>query len=73
VRWLKVRRNGKTLLIIALILLASSPLWVPATVYAMTDNMDKFQYYLEALKALLDGLVQYFNAVIQLFKTAVGV
>jgi hypothetical protein len=67
-----LRVNRKALLIVALILLASSPVWVPATVYAVKDESDKFQYYLEALKALLDGLVQYFNAVIQLFKTAIG-
>ena len=68
-----LRLNRKALLIVALVLLMSSPVWVPATVYAVKDETEKFQYYMEALKALLDGLVQYFNAVIQLFKTAVGV
>jgi hypothetical protein len=33
--------------------------------------MDKFQYYVEALKALGNGLVEYFKAVIELFKEAV--
>jgi hypothetical protein len=66
-----LRLNRKALLIVALILLASSPVWVPATVYAVKDESDKFQYYLEALKALLNGLVEYFKAVIELFKEAV--
>lgn len=66
-----MRLNRKALLIVALILLASSPVWVPATVYAVKDESDKFQYYLEALKALLNGLVEYFKAVIELFKEAV--
>ena len=66
-----MRLNRKALLIVALILLASSPVWVPMAVYAATDNMDKFQYYVEALKALLNGLVEYFKAVIELFKEAV--
>jgi cell division protein FtsL len=67
-----LRLNRKVVLLVALILLASSPVWVPATVYAVKDETEKFQYYMEALKALLDGLVQYFNAVIQLFKTVIG-
>jgi len=66
-----LRLSRKALLIAALILLASSPVWVPMAVYAATDNMDKFQYYVEALKALGNGLVEYFKAVIELFKEAV--
>jgi len=66
-----LRLNRKVAFIIALALLASSPLWIPATVFAVTDNMDKFQYYVEALKALGNGLVEYFKAVIELFKEAV--
>jgi hypothetical protein len=69
VRVLKL--NRKVVLLIALILLASSPVWVPMAVYAVRDEYDKFQYYLEALKAMLNGLVEYFKAVIELFKEAV--
>jgi regulator of protease activity HflC (stomatin/prohibitin superfamily) len=66
-----LRLNRKILLIVALILLASSPVWVPAAVFAVKGEYDKFQYYLEALKAMLNGLVEYFKAVIELFKEAV--
>ena len=66
-----MRVNRKVVLLIALVLLASSPVWVPMAVFAVTDSMDKFQYYVEALKALGNGLVEYFKAVIELFKEAV--
>jgi hypothetical protein len=66
-----LRVNRKVVLLIALVLLASSPVWVPMAVFAVKDSMDKFQYYVEALKALGNGLVEYFKAVIELFKEAV--
>ena len=66
-----MRVSRKSLLIVALILLASSPVWAPMAVFTVTDSMDKFQYYVEALKALGNGLVEYFKAVIELFKEAV--
>ena len=66
-----MRVNRKVVLLIALVLLASSPVWVPMAVFAVKDSMDKFQYYVEALKALGNGLVEYFKAVIELFKEAV--
>jgi hypothetical protein len=61
----------KLILLSLVILIATSFLWMPLTVYAVTDNMDKFQYYVEALKAMVDSLRETLNAIIELFKVAV--
>jgi len=59
---------------LAITLLAlTSVLWVPAVVCVATGQPDKFQYYLQSLDYLLKGLIEYFEAVIELFKVAVGV
>jgi hypothetical protein len=61
----------KLILLSLVILIATSIIWMPLTVYAVTDNMDKFQYYVEALKAMVDSLRETLNAIIELFKVAV--
>ena len=61
----------KLILISLVIMIATSIIWMPLTVYAATDNMDKFQYYVEALKAMVNSLRETLNAIIELFKEAV--
>jgi len=43
-----------------------------ATVYAAGSDPEKFQYFVEALKWGLEGLKEYFNFIIELFKIATG-
>jgi hypothetical protein len=62
--------NRKILLVVVLALLVTSFIWIPAAVFATKDEVEKFQYYVEALRALLNGLIEYFKAVISLFKEA---
>jgi len=54
------------------VLLLTSIIWVPAIAFALTDNYDKFNYYVKALEYGLKGLQEYLKFVIELFKVAVG-
>jgi len=65
-----VRR--KRLAAILAILSATAVVWLPGVVCAATGQIDKYQAYLAALDYLLRGLIEYFKAVIELFKTAVS-
>ena len=55
-----------------LALLLTSVLWAPAMVFAASGNPEKFDYYVKALEYLLKGLEKYFDAVVELFKTAIS-
>jgi len=57
---------GLALIICALFLLA------PATVALAEGHPEVFNYYLKALEYGLKGLQEYFNFIIELFKTAVS-
>ena len=62
----------KTVIAIILFIAFTSILWIPATVFAITNSLDKFQYYVKALEYGLKGLEAYFKFIIELFKTALG-
>jgi len=64
--------NWKLLALVLVFVLLTAVVLVPGVVYAATGQPDKYQYYLSALEALLKGLVEYFKAVIELFKTAIS-
>jgi hypothetical protein len=61
----------RLLVLLIVVLAVTAVVWMPAVVFAVRDEMDKFQYYLKALEYLLAGLREYFNAVIELFKEAI--
>lgn len=54
------------------VLIITSIIWLPAITFALTDNYDKFQYYVKALEYGLKGLVEYFKFIIELFKVAIS-
>jgi len=57
--------------ILIVLLVITSFLWVPLVVFAVTDNLDKFDYYVKALEYGLKGLVKYFDFILKLFEKAV--
>lgn len=63
--------NKKILLFVLIVLMATLPLWMPATVFAITDQYDKLTYYLKALEYMYKGLIAYFEWIWRLFKLAV--
>jgi len=62
----------KIYILFFLTILFMSILLLPAIVCLATGQPDKFQYYVQALDYLLKGLIEYFKAVVELFKTAVS-
>jgi len=62
----------KIYILFFLTVLLMSILLLPAIVCLAEGNPEKFQYYVQALEYLFKGLIEYFRAVIELFKTAVG-
>ena len=67
---MKVSR--KLIVVVAVVLLLTSVLWFPAIALAVTDNYDKFEYYLKALEYGLKGLQEYFKFIIELYKISIG-
>ncbi len=65
------RISGRLVLLIVAALL-TSPIWLPAVALAVTDQLDRFDYYVKALEYGLKGLIEYLKFVIELFKTAVS-
>ena len=63
----------RTAVILGLVLLACTIfLFAPATVALAEGHPEVFNYYLKALEYGLKGLQEYFNFIIELFKTAVS-
>ena len=64
--------SPKAIVLIALALILTAILWIPAIVFAASGAPEKFQYYVQALEYLLRGLIEYFRHVIELFRAAVS-
>ena len=62
--------NKKIIIIIIGLLAITSFIWIPAIVFAITDNYDKYAYYLKALEYGLEGLKAYFEFIKDMFKLA---
>lgn len=67
-----MKKERKAIIVLLIVLALTSILWLPATVMALTDNYDKFQYYVKALEYGLKGLEAYLRFIIELFKTALA-
>lgn len=65
------RKTKKLLLVLLIAIVATSIVWFPAVVMAVTDNLDRFDYYVKALEYGLKGLWYYFKFIVELFKTAI--
>lgn len=61
----------KLLAILIAVLILTSVIWLPALVLAVTNNFDKFDYYIKALEYGLKALVKYFEFILKLFEKAV--
>ena len=68
----KERRLSRKVVAIIVAGVVTMPLWLPAVALAVTDQLDKFDYYVKALEYGLKGLIEYFKFVIELFRAAVG-
>ena len=69
---MRIKYRERTLILLLLLMLTvTSIIWVLAVVYATTGSPEKFQYYVKALESMLEGLKEFFKAVIELFKEAV--
>lgn len=75
-------KNKRLFIVITITVLITSFIWVPALVFAVTDNLDKYDYYISALNNNLQGLIQalaantsdlieFFKANLELFSEAV--
>lgn len=64
--------NKRIVVITILVLLATSILWFPAVVFALSGCPEKFDYYVKALEYMFKGLVEYFKWVVELFKVAIS-